>query len=80
MHERIIEHISEREGVRWLTFDEIADDFARRQPRQASQRGSPGAVTASSRTRCLGWSSSGQRPVAAQHPRKRREEGRQQER
>ncbi len=33
MHERIIEHISEHEGVRWGTFDEIADDFARRNPR-----------------------------------------------
>jgi peptidoglycan-N-acetylglucosamine deacetylase len=33
MHERIIEHISEHEGVRWATFDEIADDFARRNPR-----------------------------------------------
>ena len=33
MHERIIEHISEHDGVRWATFDEIADDFARRNPR-----------------------------------------------
>ena len=33
MHERIIEHISRHDGVRWATFDEIADDFARRNPR-----------------------------------------------
>jgi peptidoglycan/xylan/chitin deacetylase (PgdA/CDA1 family) len=33
MHERIIEHINAHDGVRWATFDEIADDFARRSPR-----------------------------------------------
>ena len=33
MHERIIEHINKHDGVRWATFDEIADDFARRNPR-----------------------------------------------
>ena len=33
MHERIIEYINSHEGVRWATFDEIADDFARRSPR-----------------------------------------------
>jgi peptidoglycan/xylan/chitin deacetylase (PgdA/CDA1 family) len=33
MHERIIDHINKHDGVRWLTFDEIADDFARRNPR-----------------------------------------------
>ncbi len=32
-HERLIEHIRGHDGVRWVTFDEIADDFARRQPR-----------------------------------------------
>jgi hypothetical protein len=32
-HERIIEHINAHEGVRWVTFDEIADDFVRRNPR-----------------------------------------------
>ena len=32
MHERIIEHINTHDGVRWATFDEIADDFAERQP------------------------------------------------
>lgn len=32
-HERLIEHIGSHAGVRWVTFDEIADDFARRHPR-----------------------------------------------
>ncbi|RCV50104.1 polysaccharide deacetylase family protein [Marinitenerispora sediminis] len=33
MHERLIDYINGHEGVRWATFDEIADDFARRRPR-----------------------------------------------
>ncbi|HYZ20665.1 MAG TPA: polysaccharide deacetylase, partial [Rhodopila sp.] len=33
MHERLIEYINSHEGVRWVTFDQIADDFARRNPR-----------------------------------------------
>lgn len=33
MHERLIEHINDHSGVRWATFDEIADDFLRRHPR-----------------------------------------------
>ncbi|WP_116043399.1 polysaccharide deacetylase family protein [Amycolatopsis palatopharyngis] len=33
MHERLIEHINGHEGVRWVTFDEIADDFIRRTQR-----------------------------------------------
>lgn len=33
MHERLIEWINGHDGVRWATFDEIAEDFARRQPR-----------------------------------------------
>ena len=33
MHERLISYINSHEGVRWLTFDEIADDFLRRSPR-----------------------------------------------
>ena len=33
MHERLIEYISSHEGVSWATFEEIADDFARRYPR-----------------------------------------------
>jgi len=36
MHERLIDHISSHPGVRWATFDEIADDFAKRSPRTAS--------------------------------------------
>jgi peptidoglycan/xylan/chitin deacetylase (PgdA/CDA1 family) len=34
MHERMIEYINSHEGVRWATFDEIADDFSRRNPRK----------------------------------------------
>jgi peptidoglycan/xylan/chitin deacetylase (PgdA/CDA1 family) len=33
MHERLIDYIGGHEGVRWVTFDEIADDFVRRNPR-----------------------------------------------
>ena len=33
MLERMIEHINKHDGVRWATFDEIADDFAKRSPR-----------------------------------------------
>jgi peptidoglycan/xylan/chitin deacetylase (PgdA/CDA1 family) len=33
MLERLIEHINGHEGVRWATFDEIADDFIARSPR-----------------------------------------------
>jgi peptidoglycan/xylan/chitin deacetylase (PgdA/CDA1 family) len=32
-HERLIEHINGHSGVRWVTFDEIATDFAQRSPR-----------------------------------------------
>ncbi|MEV5172442.1 polysaccharide deacetylase [Streptomyces flaveolus] len=32
--ERLIEHINAHEGVRWTTFDAIADDFAQRCPRK----------------------------------------------
>jgi peptidoglycan/xylan/chitin deacetylase (PgdA/CDA1 family) len=35
MLERLIEHINSHEGVRWATFDEIADDFVRRNPRNS---------------------------------------------
>ncbi|WRE02313.1 polysaccharide deacetylase [Helicobacter pylori] len=34
MHEKIIEHINQHEGVRWVTFNEIADDFLKRNPRK----------------------------------------------
>ena len=33
MLERLIAHVNGHEGVRWATFDEIADDFAKRTPR-----------------------------------------------
>lgn len=33
MHERLIDYINSHDGIEWLTFDEIADDFARRSPR-----------------------------------------------
>ena len=33
--ERIIAHIKGHDGVRWVTFDEIAQDFLRRSPRPA---------------------------------------------
>jgi peptidoglycan-N-acetylglucosamine deacetylase len=36
MLERLIEHINSHDGVRWSTFDAIADDFARRSPRGGS--------------------------------------------
>ncbi|GAA9982028.1 polysaccharide deacetylase [Helicobacter pylori] len=36
MHEKIIEHINKHEGVRWVTFNEIADDFLKRSPRKNS--------------------------------------------
>ena len=33
MLERLIGHINAHEGVRWVTFEQIADDFRQRQPR-----------------------------------------------
>src|SRR5438128_2066850 len=33
MLERMIEHINGHDGIRWATFDEIADDFKQRHPR-----------------------------------------------
>ena len=32
MLERVIAHLSRHEGVRWLTMEQVADDFRRRQP------------------------------------------------
>lgn len=32
MLERLIEYISGHEGVEWVTFEEIADDFRKRFP------------------------------------------------
>ena len=34
MHERLIEHISSHKGVRWVTLDEMANDFLKRCPRK----------------------------------------------
>src|ERR687887_49791 len=36
-HERIIEHINGHDGVRWVTFDDIADDFMQRSPRPKAE-------------------------------------------
>jgi peptidoglycan/xylan/chitin deacetylase (PgdA/CDA1 family) len=38
MLERLIEHISQFDGVHWATMDEIADDFAQRYPRSGEAR------------------------------------------
>jgi len=35
MQERLINHINEHSGVRWMTMEDIAKDFAARQPRAA---------------------------------------------
>ena len=77
MHERIIEHINKHDGVRWATFDEIADDFAhaatraerrlrsRSRPRAASSCRSPRRASASSRVSVqIGWAT----PPAAATP------------
>ena len=34
MHERIINHINKHEGVRWVSMDEMANDFLKRFPRK----------------------------------------------
>ncbi|WP_104722411.1 polysaccharide deacetylase family protein [Helicobacter mesocricetorum] len=34
MHQRIIEHINKHEGVRWVTLNEMAEDFLKRNPRR----------------------------------------------
>ena len=38
MLERLIEHINRHDGVRWLTFEEMAEDFRRRYPFTAATR------------------------------------------
>ena len=38
MLERLIEHINRHDGVRWLTLEEIAEDFRRRYPFSAATR------------------------------------------
>jgi peptidoglycan/xylan/chitin deacetylase (PgdA/CDA1 family) len=37
MLERLIEHINSHEGVNWMNFDQIADSFLSRNPRQDVQ-------------------------------------------
>jgi len=34
MHERLFGHMSAHPGVKFVTFEEIADDFLRRSPRR----------------------------------------------
>ncbi len=34
MLERLIEHINKHDGVEWVTFDQMADDFKERFPRR----------------------------------------------
>jgi peptidoglycan/xylan/chitin deacetylase (PgdA/CDA1 family) len=37
MLERLIEHINGHDGVRWATFDQIAEDFLQRSPRSGGR-------------------------------------------
>lgn len=37
MHERIINHINKHEGVRWCTFNEMAEDYRQRVPFKESK-------------------------------------------
>jgi peptidoglycan/xylan/chitin deacetylase (PgdA/CDA1 family) len=48
MLERLIEHISGHDGIRWATMDEIADDFARRFPRGEAQPDGAGGLRSAS--------------------------------
>ncbi len=43
MLERIYSYIASHPGVRFCTFDEIADDFRRRSPRQSPAGAQTGA-------------------------------------
>ena len=43
MLERIFQHISKHPGVRWTTFEQIADDFAQRFPRHETKPADPAA-------------------------------------
>jgi hypothetical protein len=38
MHERLFNHMKDHPGVRFVTMEEIADDFARRYPRSGAAR------------------------------------------
>jgi peptidoglycan/xylan/chitin deacetylase (PgdA/CDA1 family) len=44
MLERLIEHISGHDGIRWATMDQIADDFAQRFPRGSAQPDGAGGL------------------------------------
>ena len=46
MLERLIEYINGHDGVRWVTFDEIADDFPPAAP--AAERGRVGGSACAS--------------------------------
>ncbi len=38
MHERLIEYINSHDGVRWVTMEDIADDFVKRFPKDQAER------------------------------------------
>jgi peptidoglycan-N-acetylglucosamine deacetylase len=38
MLERLIEHVNKHDGVKWMTFEEIAFDFRKRFPFAAGKR------------------------------------------
>lgn len=37
MQQRLIDHINKHEGVQWVTFEQMADDFKRNNPRTAGE-------------------------------------------
>jgi peptidoglycan/xylan/chitin deacetylase (PgdA/CDA1 family) len=48
MLERMIEHLSGHDGIRWATMDQIVDDFARRFPRGSAQPDGAGGLRSAS--------------------------------
>lgn len=42
MHERLIDYINGHDSVTWMTFDQIVDDFARREPRPSQREQASG--------------------------------------